>query len=89
MSDIIQDVVHVGDWVAVTYNESMLYDFPEPYKSLQKWEGEVIEIEENKFWIKQTFGDMELISGVSKNSGTHRYYVKSRFQTSNIRTNSV
>ena len=29
MSDILHDVVYEGDWVEVTYHESLLYVFPD------------------------------------------------------------
>jgi len=90
MSDILQqDVVHVGNWVEVTYNESLLYDFPEPYNSLQTWEGEVIKVDEDRFWIKENIGDKEFISRVLKDAEIYRYHIKNRFRSTNILTNDV
>ena len=88
MSDIVQDIVHVGDWVSVTYNESLLYDFQEPYKSLQTWEGRVIEIEDDRFWIEQP-GKTKFVSRVLKDSDIHRYYITDRFRSTSSNTNHI
>ena len=85
MSDVLQDVVHVGDWVEVTYNDSFLI---KGYYN-QSWEGEVIEIEEDKFWIEQKFGDKRFISRVFKDSEIYRYFIKDRFRSTNISTNLI
>jgi len=89
MSDILQDVVYVGDWVEVTYHESLLYVFPEPYNSLQIWEGEVIEVEKDRFWITQNIDGKKFISMVIKDSEIHRYNRKNNFGSTNIHTNHV
>ena len=89
MSDVLQDVVHVGDWVEVTYNDSLIYNLQEPYNSLQTWEGEVIEVEEDRFWIKQKIGDEEFISRVLKDAEVYRYFIKDRFRSTNISTNLI
>ena len=89
MSNVFQDIVHVGDWVEVTYNDSLLYKLQEPYHSLQKWEGEVIEIEEDRFWIKQDIGGQDYISRVLKDSEIYRYFIKDRFRSTNSNTNSI
>jgi len=87
MSDILQDVVHVGDWVEVTYNDSLIYNLQEPYNSLQTWEGEVIEVEEDRFWIKQKIGDEKFISRVLKDAEIYRYHIKTRFGSKSILQN--
>ena len=85
MSNILQDVVHVGDLVEVTYHDSFLIN---GYYN-QSWEGEVIEIEEDRFWIEQRFGDERFISRVFKDSEIHRYFIKDRFGSTSIHTNDV
>ena len=85
MSNVLQDVVHVGDWVEATYHDSLLI---KGYYN-QSWEGEVIEIEEDRFWIKQNIEGKEFISRVLKDSEIHRYFIKDRFRSTNIRTNSI
>lgn len=85
MSDVLQDVVHVGDWIEVTYHDSLLI---KGYYN-KSWEGEVIEIEEDKFWVEQKFGDKRFISRVFKDSDIYRYHIKDRFRSTNSNTNSV
>jgi hypothetical protein len=87
MDDILQDVVHVGDLVEVTYNDSLIFNLPEPYNSLQIWEGVVTDVEETRFWIEQKFGAERFISRVLKDSEIYRYHVKNRFGSKNILTN--